>query len=809
MKVPERARGIDLLNPLTWPWWSLMVLSVLLALVVWIVQAALDVNRASGYTSKKIVFNDSQGELLLVLEYPAELRVGTASELPRPMFLRLSRDGAPIPAFPASTALTTTVSASAQMTYTVSFIIGRPGIVFVNASGESVPLQMTFGPSLPDAGAVYLQRSPPFSLVPFWCPTQLITFTVELQTSSGQRLLPSLTTGTQELEIRLESTAAALVRRFLELVFGPATLLLALASAVATYGLGRWEKRHQELESIRNLIDQMCDFVPEDGSTAYRRYEELNRRVEKYPEMKALLTDRWISVCREDLQRALLALAAEKLKDGALDEAERMVAAVRVAGSKLKAVNWLAQAIEIERKVRSGSPLLEDASNSKDKPTLYFQLYHVFATLREWTCQRLLELARSDEGFDAVFDLRSEKLALGLLNRASFRGLLNGKIESASDDEQRTRLERIKQDLEIQPKPLSPWGKTPPPTDLSVQHWLMKQGLHMDPFRASSAEQEPELERMLYEHPCFSEVVRPGSNVLLGPAGSGKTTARLFFEQHCYQSSPMVWFPVRYELPPEKSDQSLTKTIVAAFGQALIPYIVHSPHTFTSLEPEPRALVVGVLLAGTGSLKRLEETLRVMAFNELTGASYDLMLDMVRDAADSSVSADELQDAALLALMEGVARHLGFEHLYLLVDGVEGWLSRATGWTVGWLQALLDDAPRWADYSAYLKLFLPTEAEEQLPGLSSLDNCPLKWEPGQLLELLGQRLKVASNDAIDSLEALTDRAVVQPDKRLVEAAKGSPCRLIRLGHRLFSVHVRKRPKLDSLTAEDFNEALFE
>lgn len=794
------------LNPLMWPWWSLLLISVLLALAAWGVQATLDVNRASGYTRATLTFSDNQGNLLLMVEYPSELRVGTSDELPRPMFLTLSRVGA---AAVTPTPIASTKSAaseSPQAAYIVSFLSNKPGILFVNSSRESLPLQVPLGPKLPAAEAVYLQRSPPLDAAPPLYPPHLITFAVQLYAPSGELLTPASSMGKPELGIRLESKAMASWRRFLELVFGPATPLLALAGAVAAYGLGRWEKRRRK--ELEDRLAELNKVDPKAPRAAYQLYDKLRRHLKGDPELEKQLNEHWATACHEELQRELLRLAANGLIDNALENARGIVEAVQATGSKLKAMNWLAQAIEVERKAQSGSPPPEAASTPEAQAMLYLRLYHAIDTLRGWVCQRLLELAKSsDEGLDAVFDLRSEPLALGLLNRVSFMQLLDARVKRVLDDKERTRLERIKQDLEIRPEPLSPWAKTSPPTDPGVQRWLMEQGLHMDPFRASSAEQEPELKRMLYKHPCFTEVVRPGSNVLLGQAGTGKTTARLFFEQHCYQAGPAVWFPVRYELLPEKSDQSLTGTIVAAFGEALIPYIVRNPHKLTGLEREPRATVVSVLLAGTGSLKGLEETLRVIAFSELPEASYSLMLDMLRDAANSSVSADELQDTTLVALMERVARHLGFEHLYLLVDGLEGRLSRAPSRITGWLEALLDNAPRWADHRIYLKLFLPTEAEKQLPGLSDLDSCYLIWEPGQLLELLRQRLRVASDDTIDSLQALTDPSVARPDEQLVEAAKGLPRQLIRLGCQLLSVHVRKRPELDSLTAEDFREAL--
>lgn len=825
MKAFEQTRGArNLLNPFTWSWWVLLLLSILLALGTWTIQATLDVERASDYARATLTFGDSQGGLLLVIEHPRELRVGTVGEKPRRMSLWLSRDGNPTPtstsATPARwpttvptptltpTGSPTTVSTPIATPYVVAFTASQPGVMFVNSTGEPTQAEAFLRPTLPAAAALYLERLAPPGLL--GSDFRSVTFTLQLYGPDGRALTASSTTS--PLEMRLESGLAAVWRRLLELVFGPATTLLALAGAVAAYGLGRWEKQRKEWESeirdIENRLDELRSLTPEDSITAYRRYDELCRRIEKHPEMAPRFNERWVSVCREDMQRALLRLAAKRIRDKDLAGARGMVAAARAAGSKLEAVEWMDRAIRLEWSMQSGSVLPESVAAPAAQAELYLRLYHAFDPLRELANERLLALAERDDGFVAVFNLRNNPLGLALLNQAKFQDLLDVKIGKApSGSAEKTRLEGIKADLERQPRPLSPWAKMPPPIAQNMQSWLEGHGLKIDPFRAPFAEQEPDLERMLYEHPRLGQVVCSGSNVLVGPAGAGKTVARLYFEQHCYQANPPVWFPVRYELPATDNGTAICRTVAAAFGRALIPFIAHNPHGLTSLARQARADSVALLLAGAGDLRGLEEGLRLMAPEELSEISRGLLVELVRDAASLSVSTTRLSEETLLTLVELVARNLGFQHLYLLVDGLEGAMSSDQTQVRARLSMLLDSAPHWADHGIHLKLFLPVEAQYRLPALSDLGIYPLNWEDEQLLELLKLRLRVASDDKFDSLAAMTDATVDKPDEKLVEAAKRSPRQLIRLGHRLFSIHVQKRAELDKLTAQDYDDAL--
>ncbi|MCA9922922.1 MAG: hypothetical protein KC421_11145 [Anaerolineales bacterium] len=142
------------------------------------------------------------------------------------------------------------------------------------------------------------------------------------------------------------------------------------------------------------------------------------------------------------------------------------------------------------------------------------------------------------------------------------------------------------------------------------------------------------------------------------------------------------------------------------------------------------------------------------------------------------------------------ARLWGFHQVFIFVDGVDTW-HRTPEQMFNLIEPLLHQLEFWKGESIYGKFFLPLEMEHDILQFQSkyLSALPkphvidLKWDEAGLRRLLAARFRagkarrVGFNDLVD-LEWNADL-----DQLLLDAADGSPRRLLSLISRLIDKHV--------------------
>lgn len=151
---------------------------------------------------------------------------------------------------------------------------------------------------------------------------------------------------------------------------------------------------------------------------------------------------------------------------------------------------------------------------------------------------------------------------------------------------------------------------------------------------------------------------------------------------------------------------------------------------------------------------------------------------------------------------------LGFEAIYLLVDGVDAYPEtfEQPVRTWGLLQPLLDRVDAYAKRGVFLKAFLPVEMEDTCPLTEGVTWGTIQWSADSLRLLLRRRMEAASGMAPAGLNMLGDPGLFDLEERVIQAIRPSPRDALRFVERIFLEHVRRQGREGRLNDEDFRAA---
>ncbi|HRW08022.1 MAG TPA: hypothetical protein P5121_23130, partial [Caldilineaceae bacterium] len=168
----------------------------------------------------------------------------------------------------------------------------------------------------------------------------------------------------------------------------------------------------------------------------------------------------------------------------------------------------------------------------------------------------------------------------------------------------------------------------------------------------------------------------------------------------------------------------------------------------------------------------------------------------------------------LIAFIQTV---LGYEEVYLLIDGVDAYVEyvQRPAWAVQALQPLLQEMAEWCDQKIYVKFFLPEELRPQfnfekiLPYGAILNPSlvHIHWTREMLLQLLQERIVVASQGRYNSLDAICAPTLRGVQERLVDEAKPLPREVLVLAGRTLTEHIRRIEDPGLLEPTDFQRAV--
>jgi hypothetical protein len=173
-----------------------------------------------------------------------------------------------------------------------------------------------------------------------------------------------------------------------------------------------------------------------------------------------------------------------------------------------------------------------------------------------------------------------------------------------------------------------------------------------------------------------------------------------------------------------------------------------------------------------------------------------------------------------LEQMISLLRHdLGYEAVYLLIDGVDAYIQEPAV-ALRLLEPILSHTRDWQSQSLFIKGFFPGELyplmKEEYQSLLTQKSrvVIIKWSECGLIQLVRERLRVASEGMFNSLTAISTPDVEgQIEDRLAGAVYPAlPREIIRLVERVFYEHANRQKKQKKhpqgrLEQRDFEAAL--
>lgn len=366
--------------------------------------------------------------------------------------------------------------------------------------------------------------------------------------------------------------------------------------------------------------------------------------------------------------------------------------------------------------------------------------------------------------------------------------------------------------------------------------WLHGLGFTFDPFAILDAAADPNLGRYLIHHDAFAAAWGNHISFVLAPPGGGKTALRVRVTEACYIGQETNRpFPIPYT-PPflqwRHSAPSLDEHLAAltrAGAIQLLLSLAYRPHWLLRLDRAGRQAVYHILhhnlpgpLAGYLELCRQAGQLTplLQRFNPAfllpdppaTAVLHDFCRALEK-AGDTEKPA--AAPAARWSQFIDLLQLLGFnDAVYILFDGLDaapetvGDMRRAL--TV--LQPLLDHASAWQEKKIYLKAFLPAELEDVLrPYLEALpDNIRLTkihWNAGLLVDLIQQRVTVATEGDFTSLDAIAAPDARSVERQLADIVFPLPREMLVLVRQLLWTRVARSGPAGKINSLDIEETI--
>jgi hypothetical protein len=376
--------------------------------------------------------------------------------------------------------------------------------------------------------------------------------------------------------------------------------------------------------------------------------------------------------------------------------------------------------------------------------------------------------------------------------------------------------------------------------ELKTQRWLEELGLRFDPFYHLDAGADPQLPSYLVRHEDFDKLWGDWPSFLFAPAGGGKTAFRVRLARACRsrQGGRRV-FPLLFFLPrPETLDTPPTEeeyidVLLSRAAMALLLELAYWPADFLDRSPAIQTKTAQFLarhlpapldyyldqLYEDGSLTPIAQAVDPTA----VGLPHEPLAERIRDfcAALNDVASQlpPSDDYIQLEQMISLLRHdLGYEAVYLLIDGVDAYIQEPVV-ALRLLEPVLSQTRDWQSQSLFIKGFFPVELYPLMERHQSLLTQEskiviIKWTDSGLIQLVRERLRVASEGMFNSLTAISTPDVEgKIEDRLAAAVDPElPREIIRLVERVFYEHVKRQKQQSKqpqgrLEQKDFDSAL--
>lgn len=359
------------------------------------------------------------------------------------------------------------------------------------------------------------------------------------------------------------------------------------------------------------------------------------------------------------------------------------------------------------------------------------------------------------------------------------------------------------------------WSKQRPYEKLEVTQWLQLTELKFNPFGPESAELDPYLPRYsVYPAIADGHPYGPRPSVIWGKSGSGKTATALLLAHDCITPTFSPREPNTYPIYCSLSDAILvqsrtyTELLAHAIAESFIPFLIMNTSVFLEAKPTQKAAILACLVYGAGSFENLTRRLEQAGLPD-RGIGAVLLSELLTQFQQRPA----LQELANVAEDEWLQifaqiRPPTYQNTYLILDLTDRHKTAIAPKTFSTFFApMLAASETLANRQVYLKWFLPAHWADHL-SIPEKSQATLQWSSEQLMNLLVNRINLAVGHMFDFRQLFTLQfREANLTQRLVDAADGSPQRLIRLGNRLLQEHVAQRSDEAELTYRDLEAAL--
>lgn len=374
-------------------------------------------------------------------------------------------------------------------------------------------------------------------------------------------------------------------------------------------------------------------------------------------------------------------------------------------------------------------------------------------------------------------------------------------------------------------------------------------GLSHDPFETPVAEQElMRVQDIFYSYfstpfslPSQGDLIKklrsPQPSFIYGSPGSGKSSLRLNLEADCrtildetlaitYILGEDIKQPLSHEEHGARLARALSIDLTLTIIERFNPY---SPPTSSQISALKRQAVIG-----GRQLQRLLRTLiekmthpETALIDPIWGISQDWRL--IGKAPAKYVGSSEELKNLLEELIPSVSRkeiswddfwqgldtaqEWGFDRFFILIDGVDT-RQRSLRFMLDLISPLFDLIPRMGKQNVFPKMFLPLELENTikiylqtcLKGLQ-FDSffSIIVWDDATMQRLLAQRFRAATPGSGPHRVGLDSLATpnLNLDKKLINAAEGSPRRLLGIVSDLIDAHLSRDPDSTQFNQDDW------
>lgn len=376
--------------------------------------------------------------------------------------------------------------------------------------------------------------------------------------------------------------------------------------------------------------------------------------------------------------------------------------------------------------------------------------------------------------------------------------------------------------------------------DQKITVGLQALGLTAAPFLHLNANNDSRLGEYLVDFDLPPTILHDTNTAFWAAPGCGKSALRIFVMQNCWGQLGIA-HPLPVFVTPEASilferttpDQLLTYIIKTTINSLFVG-LLYQPSRFLTLQETEQiylATLFNHCLPATPLyyLAHLRDAVPVVdvamtivpayrvadvpTLKQL--AAFDAALTFALQAAQLVQSKERMMEIELEQLLALICGRLGFRSVFLLIDGLDGFLEniRNPAYTAEWLLQLERQVAEYPQLK--LKAFLPEELatafvkiKKDISLSSSEQVYHLTWTTARLCDLIHQRITVASQGQFDSFDAVSASGLRNIEELIVEGVPKQPREvLILLRQLILEYWQRAGPQPRWLESQDLERAL--